>query len=370
MANTDTFHAQTVVIGAGVVGLAVARALALQGREVLVLEAGPRFGEGLSSRNSEVIHGGLYYPEQSLKAKLCVQGRQALYDYCQTRQLPFRKCGKWIVAREEEVDQLTRIKDQAQKNGVVLDLIGGRSLSKQLPHVVAAAALHSPETGIIDSHALMLSLLGELEDAGGQLVCHAPVERIVTEPGGYGLQVGGAGACWLKADQVVNSAGLAAVPLASGWDGMPGDLVPVQRFARGVYFSYSGHHPFQSLIYPVPEPGGLGVHLTLDMAGQARFGPDVEWIESPDYTVGPRRAEAFARSISRWWPDLDSDRLQPAYAGVRPKLHGPDQSFADFEIQGPDVHGLPGVVHLFGIESPGLTASLAIAERVAGMLRQ
>jgi len=369
MANPETFHAQTVVIGAGVVGLAIAQELALQGREVLVLEAGQRFGEGVSSRNSEVVHGGLYYPQHSLKAELCVQGRQALYDFCETRHLPFRKCGKWIVARGHEVERLAQIQAQAQKNGVALGLISGPFLNERLPDVVADAALYSPETGIVDSHALMLALLGELEDAGGQLICQAPVERVMHESDGYALQVGGAEPCRLKADQVVNSAGLAAVPLASRWEGMPGHLIPVQHFARGVYFSYSGQHPFKSLIYPVPEPGGLGVHLTLDMAGQARFGPDVEWIDAPDYTVDPQRATAFARSISQWWPDLDPGRLQPAYAGVRPKLHGPDEAFADFAILGPKAHGQPGVVHLFGIESPGLTASLAIAGRVAKMLR-
>ncbi len=368
MANPETFQTHTVVIGAGVVGLAIARTLARQGREVLVLEAGQRFGEGISSRNSEVVHGGLYYPEHSLKAELCVQGRRAIYDFCETRHLPCRKCGKWIVAREAEADRLSQIRDQAENNGVRLELFGGQSLAGQLPDIVADAALYSPETGIVDSHAFMLALLGELEDAGGQLICQAPVARVVTEPGGYRVEVGGPEPCWLKASGVVNSAGLGAVPLANGWEGMPPDLVPVQHFARGVYFSYSGRHPFQSLIYPVPEPGGLGVHLTLDMAGQARFGPDVEWIDSPDYTVDPQRADAFAHSISQWWPDLDPGRLQPAYAGVRPKLHGPDEAFADFQIQGPEVHGLPGVVQLFGIESPGLTASLAIAERVARML--
>lgn len=369
MANADGFHTQTVVVGAGVVGLAVARALALQGREVMVLEAGARFGEGVSSRNSEVVHGGLYYPEHSLKARLCVSGRQALYEFCETRHLPFRKCGKWIVARDEEVARLGEIRAQARKNGVVLELVSGSDLAGELPEVIADAALYSPETGIVDSHALMLALLGEIEDAGGQLVCQAPVESVGTTSAGYLLQVGGAEPCRLKADQVVNAAGLTAVSLASCWEGMPASLVPAQRFARGVYFSYNGRHPFRSLIYPVPEPGGLGIHLTLDMAGQIRFGPDVEWVDALDYTVDPGRAAAFARSITRWWPELDVTRLQPAYAGIRPKLHGPDQSFADFKILGPDHHGLAGVVHLFGIESPGLTASLAIADRVAEILR-
>lgn len=369
MATNDSFSVHSVVIGAGVVGLAVARALSRQGRDVLVLEAGQRFGEGLSSRNSEVVHGGLYYRENSLKATLCVSGRQALYDFCEARHLPYRKCGKWVVAKGGEVDRLARIREQAQKNGVMLDFVEGRSLAKQLPHVFADAALHSPETGIVDSHALMLALLGELQDAGGQLVCQAPVERVECDLESYRLKVGGAEPCWLRASQVVNCAGLGAIHLANRWEGMPAGQVPVQRYARGVYFSYSGQHPFRSLIYPMPEPGGLGIHLTLDMAGQARFGPDVEWIDSPDYAVDPQRADAFAQSISRWWPDLDPARLQPAYAGVRPKLHGPEEVFADFRIEGSESHGLPGVVHLFGIESPGLTASLAIADRVADMLQ-
>ena len=369
MTDPDKFQAQTVVVGAGVVGLAVARALAMQGREVLVLEAGARFGEGVSSRNSEVVHGGLYYPEHSLKAQLCASGRQALYEFCETRHLPFRKCGKWIVARGDEVDRLTQIQSQARKNGVALEFMTGPDLTERLPEVIADGALYSPETGIVDSHALMLALLGEIEDAGGQLVCQAPVESVGTTADGYLLQVGGAEPCMLKAEQVVNSAGLTAVSLASRWEGMPTDLVPAQYFARGAYFSYSGQHPFRSLIYPVPEPGGLGIHLTLDMAGQVRFGPDVEWVDALDYGVDPGRAAAFAGSIRQWWPELEADRLQPAYAGIRPKLHGPDQSFADFEISGPDRHDLAGVVHLFGIESPGLTASLAIAQRVAEMLR-
>ncbi|WP_150909879.1 NAD(P)/FAD-dependent oxidoreductase [Marinobacter halotolerans] len=370
MADPEIYQAQTVVVGAGVVGLAIARKLAQQGQEVLVLEAGDRFGEGISSRNSEVVHGGLYYPEHSLKALLCVEGRQALYDYCHTRRLPVRKCGKWVVAGEAEAGQLVRIREQAQKNGVELELVDKKAVARKLPGVVAGAALHSPETGIIDSHALMLALLGELEDAGGQLICRAPVVGIVTETDGYRLEVAGESPCWLKTEQVVNSAGLGAVPLASCWKGMPEQQIPRQRYARGVYFSYGGKHPFDSLVYPVPEPGGLGIHLTLDLAGQARFGPDVEWVDTPDYRVDPARAQAFTGSISRWWPALDPARLQPAYAGIRPKLHGPNESFADFRIDGPESHGLPGVVHLFGIESPGLTASLAIANRVAGLLRE
>jgi L-2-hydroxyglutarate oxidase LhgO len=241
-------------------------------------------------------------------------------------------------------------------------------LQTELPEVTADEALYSPETGIVDSHGVMLALLGEVEDCGGQLVCHAPVESAATLGGQHRLRVGGPSPCELVARRVVNAAGLDSVALASGWKGMPEALVPQQWLARGVYFSYAGRHPFSSLIYPVPEPGGLGVHLTLDMGGQARFGPDVEWIEHVDFSVDPGRARSFANSIRQWWPALDEARLQPAYAGIRPKLVGPGGGFADFRIDGEEEHGVPGLVHLFGIESPGLTACLAIAEEVAQKL--
>ncbi|MDI9244884.1 NAD(P)/FAD-dependent oxidoreductase [Marinobacter sp. CHS3-4] len=370
MTDLDIFQTHSVVVGAGVVGLAVARALARQGREVIVLESGPRFGEGVSSRNSEVVHAGIYYPEDSLKAELCVKGRQDLYEFCGSRHLPIHKCGKWIVAQGPEVERLAAIKAQASRNGVDLHWWEGPSFKSRLPEVNAHAALFSPETGIVDSHAMMLALLGELEDAGGQLICQAPVEQVVSEPAGYRIRVGGQAPCWLQASQLVNSAGLGAIALAQRLEGLPDQCIPRPFYARGVYFSYPGKHPFRSLVYPVPEPGGLGIHLTLDMAGQVRFGPDVEWVETPDFTVDGQRASQFAASVRRWWPRLDERRLQPAYAGVRPKLHGPEDSFADFQIQGQADHGLPGLVNLFGIESPGLTASLAIADRVADLLGQ
>lgn len=368
MKNSETFYVDTVVIGAGVVGLAVARELAIQGHEVIVLEAGPRFGEGVSSRNSEVIHAGIYYPANSLKARLCIEGRKALYDFCETRQLPHRRCGKWIVARGDEVERLQGIRDQAQRNGVPLEWVGQEALKGRLPDVKVDAALLSPETGIVDSHALMLALLGELESAGGQLVRQAPVVRVSSDSDGHNLKVAGASPCLLKAQQVINAAGLDAVNLARRWEAMPEGAVPQSYYARGVYFTYSGRHPFNSLIYPVPEPGGLGIHLTLDMAGQIRFGPDVEWVDKPDFTVDPARAQAFAESVQKWWPRLDASRLQPAYAGVRPKIAGPEAGFTDFRIDGEECHGLRGVVQLYGIESPGLTASLAIAKEVAEKL--
>lgn len=370
-AMEDSLNIQTVVIGAGVVGLAIARELAVAGQEVIVLEAGPSFGEGISSRNSEVIHAGIYYPEASLKARLCVDGRQRLYDYCQAHKVRYRKCGKWIVATSDaQLSQLSGIQTGAANNGVALELVDGRDLAARIPAVSARAALWSPETGIVDSHGLMLSLLGELEDHGGQLVRRAPVlaARSDVAAGRHVLQVGGEVPCTVVAERVVNAAGLAAPGLARNWVGLPDSQQPKQWLARGVYFSYSGAHPFDSLIYPVPEPGGLGVHLTLDLAGQARFGPDVEWIEEEDYTVDPARAIRFAEGIRRWWPALDPSRLQPAYAGIRPKLSGPDGGFFDFRIDGPETHGVPGLVNLFGIESPGLTSCLAIGRLVRDQL--
>lgn len=369
MTDTEVLQADTVVIGAGIVGLAVARQLAIQGSEVLVLESGDRFGEGLSSRNSEVIHAGIYYPENSAKASLCVRGRHLLYDFCRERHIGHRKTGKWIVARgQAQQEALAGIARQAGNNGVELQRVGREALREALPGVLADDALYSPETGIVDSHGVMLSLLGDLEDHGGQLVCQASVEHAETQGNRHRLWLGGQARCELIARRVVNAAGLEAASLASRWQGAPGVLVPQQWLARGVYFSYSGRHPFSSLIYPVPEPGGLGVHLTLDLAGQARFGPDVEWIRQVDFSVDPDRARLFADSIRRWWPGLDETRLQPAYAGVRPKLAGPQGGFADFRIDGEQDHEVPGLVHLFGIESPGLTACLAIAEKVAEKL--
>lgn len=369
MTERHLLEADTVVIGAGIVGLATARQLAMQGRDVLVLESGAHFGEGLSSRNSEVIHAGLYYPEDSDKARLCVRGRQLLYEYCRQRHIGHRKTGKWLVARgPEQREKLDTIAGQAQRNGVFLERAGRSEVTRALPDILADEALYSPETGIVDSHGMMLSLLGDMEAWGGQLVRHAPVEKVTTNGSEHRLWVGGQAPCEVAARQVVNAAGLGAVPLAKCWEGVPSGIAPQQWLARGVYFSYSGRHPFTSLVYPVPEPGGLGVHLTIDLAGQVRFGPDVEWIEKVDFSVDPGRAPMFADSIRQWWPALDESRLQPAYAGIRPKLSGPEGGFADFRIDGTAEHGVPGLVHLFGIESPGLTACLAIAEEVARKL--
>ncbi len=365
----DILEAETVVIGAGVVGLAVARSLASAGHEVIVLEGAGRFGEGISSRNSEVIHAGIYYPENSLKAELCVEGRQRLYEYCQSHHVDHRKCGKWIVAvNEAQNARLLDIRAAAARNGVELVLYEADGVSREMPDIRASSGLWSPETGIVDSHGLMLSLLGELQDAGGQLVLRAPVIAAESDNNRHLLQVGGENSLTLRAANVINCAGLGAIPLVENWRGLPAEFQPQQWFARGVYFSYSGRTPFKTLIYPVPEPGGLGVHLTLDLAGQARFGPDVEWIDKEDYTVDPSRLQVFTKGIRQWWPTLDPSRLQPAYAGIRPKLAGPEGGFADFRIDGPEDHGLQGLVNLFGIESPGLTSCLAIGERVKEML--
>ncbi|SFR52381.1 L-2-hydroxyglutarate oxidase LhgO [Marinobacter daqiaonensis] len=365
----ETLQTDLVVIGAGVVGLAVARELALAGQEVIVLEQGAQFGEGISSRNSEVIHGGIYYPAGSLKARFCLEGRELLYGYCQTHPVAHRQTGKWIIAsHDRQRGPLERVYDSAAANGVALEVAEGEALCRALPGVQAVAGLYSPRTGIISSHELMVSLLGELESAGGQLVCRAPVIAVTSDEGGHTLTVGGEMPCRLACKRVVNAAGLGATPLAGNWQGYDPGFCPPAWYARGVYFSYSGRHPFDTLVYPVPEPGGLGVHLTLDLAGQARFGPDVEWIPAPDVTVDPGRRQAFVDSIKQWWPALEPDRLQPAYAGIRPKLAGPEAGFVDFLIQDESDHGVPGLVHLFGIESPGLTSCLAIARHVKSLM--
>ncbi|HEV8078269.1 MAG TPA: NAD(P)/FAD-dependent oxidoreductase [Marinobacter sp.] len=367
-------NAKTAVIGAGVVGLAVARRLAQLGHEVIVVEAAGHIGEGISSRNSEVIHAGIYYPQGSLKARLCVAGREQLYQYCRRHKVKFSDCGKWLVATSDaQAERLAGIQAQASGNGVLLALHGRAEVEKALPELTAVAGLWSPRTGIVDSHGLMLSLRGELEDAGGQLALHTPVNAISsaeTAGGRHRLTLGGAMPCVLEVDNLINSAGLGAVALTRNWQGLPASQQPQQWFARGVYFSYSGRHSFRQLVYPLPEPGGLGVHLTLDLAGQIRFGPDVEWIEREDYSVQPERKAAFVDAIRQWWPGLNPEKLQPAYAGIRPKLAGPEGEFCDFRIDGPSQHGVAGLVNLFGIESPGLTACLAIADEVVQRLDQ
>jgi L-2-hydroxyglutarate oxidase LhgO len=357
-----------VVVGAGVVGLAVGRALALAGREVMILDGERHFGSWTSSRNSEVIHAGIYYPKGSLKAVLCVEGRDRLYAFCAERGVPHRRCGKLIVAADEsQLGDLTAIEAAARANGVddLVRLTGDEARALE-PEVACVAALLSPSTGIIDSHGYMLALLGEAEAHGAQLVLDTKVERLGRRGDLWEVWYAG-GDEPLLARTVINSAGLAAQALAWRTEGLPADDIPALHLAKGVYFTYSGRAPFEHLVYPTPEPGGLGAHLTLDMGGQARFGPDVEWVKDIDYDVDPARQGKFETSVRRFWPGLDADRLSPGYAGVRPKLSGPGQPAADFMISGPADHGQPGLVNLFGIESPGLTASLAIADRVAAL---
>jgi L-2-hydroxyglutarate oxidase LhgO len=356
----------TVVIGAGVVGLAAARAFALAGREVIVLERESAIGTGTSSRNSEVIHAGIYYPSGSLKAKLCVAGRLALYPFLERRGLAYRRCGKLIVAADAaQIAGLEKLQAQARANGVadprMLEAREARALEPQLSCV---AALESPSTGIIDSHAYMLALLGEAEDRGASIAFRSPVVAGRLQADGIELEVGGAEPARLLARTVVNSAGLHAQDVARGLEGFPAERIPPTYYCKGNYFSLSGRSPFARLVYPAPESAGLGVHLTLDLSGQARFGPDVEWIERIDYDVDPGRSRVFYDAIRRYWPALKDGSLQPAYCGIRPKIQSRTEPSRDFLIQGPREHGVAGLVNLFGVESPGLTASLAIADHV------
>ncbi|HEX2724684.1 MAG TPA: NAD(P)/FAD-dependent oxidoreductase [Beijerinckiaceae bacterium] len=362
----------TVVIGAGVVGLAAARSLALAGREVLVLEAADGIGTETSSRNSEVIHAGIYYPKGSLKASLCVAGKEALYAYCAERGITARPLGKLIVAIDaEQTVTLASIRAAAAANGVTdLRWIDAPELERLEPSVRGVAALLSPSSGIIDSHALMLSLQGDLENNGGMVVLTSPLGGGEVTEDGIRLWVGGAEPIELLARRVVNAAGLWATAIAERLDGFPKNRIPPAYFARGVYFGLAGlRPPFRRLIYPIPEPGGLGIHATIDLGGQVRFGPDVEWIERPSYEVDPGRATRFYAAIRTYWPGLPDGALEPAYAGVRPKVTGPGEPAGDFIIQGPRQHRCRGLVNLFGIESPGLTASLAIGDYVAALLQ-
>jgi L-2-hydroxyglutarate oxidase LhgO len=358
-------NVDAVVIGGGVVGLAVARALAHRGRETLILEAHEQFGTQTSSRNSEVIHAGIYYPPASLKARLCVRGRDLLYSYCERYGIGHHRCGKLIVATSQvQLAELERIRSAALANGVSLLLLDRAATLQLEPALSCAAALHSPLTGIIDSHAYMLALLGQAESSGATLVCGSRVTGIRLEAGGVSIGVNGEQP-QLRARVVINCAGLFAPHVARSIPGFPADRIPTPYFVKGSYFGLAGRSPFQRLIYPIPEQGGLGVHLTLDLAGRARFGPDVQWVDAPEYDVDPRRADRFYAAIREYWPALPDGSLQPAYAGVRPKITGRAEPAADFRIDGPGFHGISGVVNLFGIESPGLTASLALADYVA-----
>ncbi len=360
-----------VVIGAGVAGLAIARALALEGRDVLVIERHARIGEETSSRNSEVIHAGIHYPPDSMKAKLCVRGKELLYRYCRDRSIRHKRCGKLIVAANEaQHAELEAIQALGQASGVddltIVDRAGAAVLE---PGIVCTSALTSPSTGIVDSHELMMSFQGDLEAAGGTVALRCEFLRGRVERKGFTLRIRSVDeSVDVRARVLINSAGLAAGHVARLVEGLAPRDIPRIRFAKGNYFIYRGKHPFQHLVYPVPEPGGLGVHVTLDLLGQARFGPDVQWIDAPDYSVDASRRDRFFDAIRDYWPEVDRDRLAPGYAGVRPKLIRPGDPPGDFVIQGADAHGVPGLVNLYGIESPGLTSSLAIAERVSQML--
>jgi L-2-hydroxyglutarate oxidase LhgO len=369
-----TDQVDAIVIGAGVVGLAVARALAQSGRETIVAEAQPAIGQGVSSRNSEVIHAGLYYPTGSLKARFCVRGKQLLYDLCASHGVNHRNCGKLVVANSEaEAAALRGLQDRASANGVPVQWLEAQQAQAMEPGLRCMAAVLSPTTGIVDSHGLMLALQGDLETAGGMVALASPVESAVLGQGGRPHVIRMKDGSEVAAPILVNSASLHACALARRFEGLDPQFVPREYFAKGNYYSLASRAPFSRLIYPAPADAWLGVHLTLDLGGQAKFGPDLEWLEARraddiDYTVDPRRADVFYAEVRRYWPDLPDGALQPSYSGVRPRIHGPSERAPDFRIDGPQLHGVPGLVNLFGIESPGLTCALAIGDHVAALM--
>ncbi len=370
MTEPMTESIDCAVIGAGVVGLAVARALAMAGREVIVLEAENIIGSGTSSRNSEVIHAGIYYPAGSLRARACVGGRKWLYDYCAERGIAHRRCGKLIVATDDsQVETLHGIKARAEANGVDdMAFVRANEAISMEPELYCVAALLSPSTGIIDSHGLMLAYQGDAEDHGAMIAFRSPVTGGAVAKDGIILDVGGAEPMRLKCRSVVNSAGLFAPDIAKSLSGFPAAKVPRRHYAKGNYYSLLGKPPFSRLIYPVPKDGGLGVHVSVDLAGQTRFGPDVEWIDEINYDVDPARCESFYEAVRHYWPGLPDESLVPGYAGIRPKIHGQGEPQPDFMVQGPADHGVPGLVNLFGIESPGLTSSKPIADAAVEVL--
>src|ERR1700722_6436633 len=361
---------QVLVVGAGVIGLAVARAAACRGHDVIVAEATGGIGNGVSSRNSEVIHAGIYYPTGSLRARHCTHGPRRRYEFCPSHGVAHNKCGKLIVATDgAELAKVETLLEQGRKNGVEgLDMIGGNAARALETELVCVGALSSPESGIIDSHGYMLALWGELEDRGGSIAFETPVERMSYAAPHWQVQFGGRDAGIMAVDPAVRSAGLGAQALARRIEGYPPDQVPPLILAKGNYFGFAGRPVFSRLIYPTPVDGGLGVHVTLDLAGRMRFGPDVEWIDHESYTVDPRRADSFYERIRAYWPGLPDSALVPDYCGIRPKLTGPGEKPADFMIVGEGEHGMPRLINLFGIESPGLTSSLSLAEEVVGYL--
>ena len=358
--------ADTIVIGAGVIGLAIARQLALSGREVLVLEVNGSFGMETSSRNSGVIHAGIYYPADSLKSRCCVRGKQLLYDYCEKRQIPFDRCSKLIIAASE--DQQAQLK-ALQQNAFAADVndiewLDRTRVHELEPEITAGAALFSPSTGIIDVHELMLALLADLENAGGMLVTHSRVLGGRPTGSGIDLEVDNGGEYTLAATTVINAAGHGASGIAQGIFNLPTQNIPAVYPIRGHYFEYAGKLPFSRLIYPLPGITGLGIHVTMDLGGQFRFGPDTEYCDTIDYRFDESRKSRFIKAINNWYPDLDESRLHPGYVGIRPNLQKPGESPRDFVISGPADHGIDGLVNLFGIDSPGLTACMALAEEV------
>jgi L-2-hydroxyglutarate oxidase LhgO len=359
-----------IVIGAGVIGLAAARALARGGRDVVILECERHFGMHTSSRNSEVIHAGIHYEPNSLKARLCVAGRALLYRYCEERSIPHRRCGKFTVATADtQLALLEKIESNARANGVFdLEWLDGTQARRAEPELQCIRALSSPSTGIIDSHVLMQSLLADAEAKGANIAYDARVTSLRTASGGIEIAINGESVPIVRARTVVNSAGLQADRVASSIEDFPAQFIPKVHFAKGSYFSLSGASPFSRLVYPAPPPGGhLGIHMTIDLGGAARFGPDSEWVQSLDYAVDAKRVGLFAEAIRQYWPGLAEARLYPAYAGIRPKISGPGEPARDFCISGPKEHGVAGLVNLFGMESPGLTASLALGEYIAAM---
>ncbi len=358
------------VIGAGVIGLAVAREFALAGRDVIILEAEDAIGTHTSSRNSEVIHAGIYYPKNSLKARFCVEGKHLLYSYCREREIAHQQIGKVIVATDEsERDAVGSYVEKAAANGVNdLRWLSAQELSEMEPALSAIAGVFSPSTGIIDSHALMLSLQGDAENAGAMAVFKSPIESGRVSNDGIELEVGGAEPMSIVCNTVVNSAGLRAPDVARLINGLPTNSIPQAYFAKAHYYTLSGKSPFNHLVYPVAHTAFLGVHVTIDMGGQARFGPDLEWIDRIDYTFDPAREPFFYKAIRRYWPDLQDGQLQPGYTGIRPKISGPREAASDFRVDGPAVHGVAGLINLFGIESPGLTSCLALAKHVRSLL--
>jgi L-2-hydroxyglutarate oxidase LhgO len=363
---------QVLVVGAGVVGLAIGRAAALRGHDVVVAEATSGIGNGVSSRNSEVVHAGIYYPTGSLRARHSTRGRRMLYEFCASHGVAHNKCGKLIVATNAgELAKVELLKTQGETNGVeALEMIGGNAARALEAELFCVGALSSPESGIIDSHGYMMALWGELEDRGGAIAFETPVEGMSFVKPRWLVQFGGREAGTVPFDAVVNSAGLGAQALARRIEGYPAAKVPRLVLAKGNYFGFAGKPVFSRLIYPTPVDGGLGVHVTLDLAGRVRFGPDVEWIDHESYTVDPHRADSFYDRIRAYWPGVPADSLVPDYCGIRPKLTGPGEPAADFMIAGEETHGMPRLMNLFGIESPGLTSSLSLAEEVVNRLAE